>query len=207
MTIVEVARQAIRKVMKGLAIWLNKVTGGRLKPDTVTISGVAMHLPIALLIAAGKLPLAGALLIVFGLFDALDGELARLQKRATTYGMFLDASTDRIKEVLLYTGIAYFLSVGAHPAWSCVAVVACGSSLAANFIKAKGEVALALRRKNLTHHEINHYYHEGIVPFDLRMFILVIGLLSGQILAVTALIAILATYMIFERLRLVLRDL
>ncbi len=207
MHIVEWVRQFIRNIMKRVANWLNRVTHGSLHPTTVTVVGVVMHLPIALLIAAGKLPLAGVLLIVFGLFDTLDGELARLQNRASEAGMFLDASTDRIKEVLLYTGIAYFLSVSSRPAWTSVAVVACGASLTANFIKAKGEVALALTRKHLSHHEINHYYHEGVVPFDVRMLLIVIGLLSSQILVVTVLIAVLASYMVFERLNLIIRQL
>jgi phosphatidylglycerophosphate synthase len=166
----------------------------------VTVTGVAMHLPIAWLIATDRLVIGGVLLIIFGLFDTLDGELARLQHKASEAGMLLDASTDRIKEVLLYTGIASWLATSAQPSWACVAVIACGASITVSYVKAKGEVALAARQKDMDHHQINSYYKEGLVPFEIRMLILVIGLLSGYLLAVTIVIAVLATYTVFERL-------
>lgn len=207
MHIVDGPRQFVRGLMKQVAKGLNRITHGSLHPSAVTAIGVAMHVPIALLIAFGKLELAGVLLIIFGLFDALDGELARLQNRASEAGMLLDASTDRIKEVLLYAGIAHFIAMSDQRAWACAAVIACGSSITVSYVKAKGEVALASRQRNLNHHQINNYYKEGLVPFEVRMFILVVGLLSGQILAATVLVAVLATYTVFERLAAVTRKL
>lgn len=207
MHIVDGPRQFVRGIMKQVARGLNHVTHGALHPSTVTAVGVGMHIPIAYLIATDKLLIAGVFLIIFGLFDALDGELARLQHRASEAGMLLDASTDRVKEVLLYTGIVYLISMGGQRAWACAAVIACGSSITVSYVKAKGEVALASRQRDMDHHQINNYYKEGLVPFEVRMFILVVGLLSGQILAATVLIAVLATYTVFERLAVVTRRL
>ena len=87
-----------------MAKLIDKTTKGWVTPDMVTLFGFAMHLPIAWFIATGADLWAAGLLIVFGLFDTLDGELARLQQKASARGMLLDASTDRMKEVLLYTG-------------------------------------------------------------------------------------------------------
>lgn len=203
----EGGRQAVRSIMKRVAVWLNRATGGRVSPAMVTVVGVAMHLPIAFLIAADNLLLAGLLLIIFGPFDALDGELARLQGKASEAGMLLDASTDRLKEVMLYSGIVYWISVGEHPEWATLAVIACGASLTVSYVKAKGETALAAKAQGMGHHQLNTHFKQGLLPFEIRMLILVIGLLSGQILVATGLIAVLATYTVFERLVYIIRKL
>src|ERR1700712_190246 len=96
--VVDSIKLAVRKFMREIAKLLNHISGGRVTPNGVTWFGFAMHIPIALLIATDHLVWGGVLLIVFGLFDTLDGELARLQNRVTSNGGFLDASTDRFKE-------------------------------------------------------------------------------------------------------------
>lgn len=186
--------------MRQVAVWLNKVTHGSLHPDTVTVVGVVMHLPTALALAAEQFKLAAVLLIVFGLFDTIDGELARLQKVDSPKGMVLDASTDRLKEVMLYAGVAYWLSTGPYVAWTFVAVIACGSSISSGYVKAKGEAAIALKNKTIGHYELNRVFSDGLLSFEVRMTILVLGLLSNQLLAATVIVAVLATYTFFERL-------
>lgn len=200
MQLVDIVRKLVRSVMKRVAVALNKITNGSIHPNAVTLTGSLMHVPIALLIAYGRLEIAGLMLVIFGLFDTLDGELARLQHRASVRGMFLDASTDRIKEVLLYSGIAYFATAGGYRLGACAAVFACGASITVSYVKAKGEVALAAKHVGLNHQQINNYYKQGLVPFEVRMFILVVGLLSGQIVIATILVAVLASYTVFERL-------
>src|SRR5205085_12126990 len=92
--VLDAVRDMVRAVMRTVARGLNRLTGGKLSPNAVTIVGLLAHLPIAYFIATGRLTLAAVLLVIFGLFDTLDGELARLQKRASNIGMFLDSATD-----------------------------------------------------------------------------------------------------------------
>ena len=194
-------RNLIRGWLRHVAAGLNRLSGGRLSPDVVTIIGFLMHLPIAILIA--KLDyniLAAVLLIIFGLFDTLDGELARLQKRDSPGGMLLDASTDRMKEVLLYAGIAYALIVGAHPTQAVWAVVALSASLCVSYVKAKGEAAVATAKKDIPHHQLNYMFKDGILAFEIRMVLLVVGLLVGQLFWAIVIIAVLASYTALVRL-------
>lgn len=197
-TILDACRNFVRAIMHRIAKFLNSLTGGSLTPNTVTLLGLFMHVPIALLVAAGYFGYAALLLVVFGLFDTLDGELARLQKRASPAGMLLDASTDRMKEVLLYSGSAYALACmgqGHAAAW---AVGACGASLCVSYIKAKGETAV--KDSNLTPNEINRLFQDGLARFEVRMFMLVIGLLLNELLIVLVAITLLSTYTAFSRL-------
>jgi CDP-diacylglycerol---glycerol-3-phosphate 3-phosphatidyltransferase len=140
------------------------------------------------------------LLIIFGLFDTLDGEIARLQGRDSPRGMLLDASTDRMKETLLYTGVAYVLATGGHPATAAWAAAACGASLCVSYVKAKGEAAVASAKNAIPHDQLNRLFKDGLLTFELRMATLVIGLLASQLVWAVALIALLATYTALQRL-------
>ena len=207
MNTLDITRNAVRGWIRILARWLDRQSGGKLTPNMITATSVVMHLPIAILIGYGKLEVAAVLLIIFGLFDVLDGELARLQGSDGPRGMLYDATTDRVKEVLLYAGIAYFLTSGDQANWAFAAVVACGSSITVSYAKAKGEAALAIKSHLTDHHALNRHFKEGLVPFEIRMTLIVIGLLANQVLITTVIIAIAATWTIFERLRLISKQL
>ena len=197
---IDVVRQAIIRVVRVLARWLNGITGGKLNPNAVTIFGLIMHLPIAVLIAADYWIAAGLLLIFFGLFDKLDGELARLQNRVTNNGGFLDASTDRMKEVILYSAVAYWLALSETPALAAWAVAACGASLCVSYVKAKGEAVIAASGKKLPYPVLNKLFADGLLPFELRIVLLIIGLLTGYLVWAVAVIAVLSAYTALERM-------
>lgn len=193
MQIIESVRQLVRKIMRQIARLLNSLSGGKIKPNTVTIVGLVAHIPIALLIATDNFIIAAVLLVIFGLFDTLDGELARLQSKSSPAGMLLDASTDRMKEVFLYSGAAYSIANSTTPTWSFIAVLACGASLCVSYIKAKGESAVATSDKKPSHTVLNKMFADGLALFEIRMFLLVIGLLAGQLIAALIIITTLAS--------------
>lgn len=196
--VLDLLRLWVRGVMRHVARGLNKVTGGRLHPNVVTLVSLAMHVPIALLIATGHTWWAAGLLLVFGLFDALDGELARLQHRDSAAGMLLDASTDRIKEVLLYSGAAYlFVDIG-RPHMAAWAVLACGFSLCVSYVKAKGETAIA--KSDLSVSEVNRLFQDGLGRFEIRMAVLLVGLVTDRVILAVIIIALLSFYTAIERI-------
>jgi phosphatidylglycerophosphate synthase len=193
-------RRVVRRGVAVVARLLNVLTGGQLHPNMVTVFGLLMHVPIAFLIATGNWTPAGILLIIFGLFDALDGELARLQKRVTDKGGFLDASTDRMKEVMLYTGAAYWLALSPHPKQAAWAVAACGASICVSYVKAKGEAVIAAGGQKLPYPVLNKLFADGLLPFEVRMGVLVLGLLTGYLIWAVAIIAVLSAYTALQRL-------
>lgn len=194
----DAVRDAVRSFMNRIAKTLNDVSGGRITPNFITLTGLFMHVPIAWFIAQGYFGYAALLLVVFGLFDALDGALARLQKKAGSAGMLLDASTDRMKEVLLYTGAAFALVNIGQAFWAVWAVAACGASICVSYVKAKGETAVAGGK--LAPNEVNRLFQDGLGRFEIRMFLLIIGLLLSELGSVLVIITLLSTYTAFERL-------
>lgn len=196
---IEQIKNAVRAVMRQLAGVLNRLSGGKLTPNTVTLVGVVMHIPIALLIATRHNLWAALLLVIFGLFDTLDGELARLQKRESASGVLLDSATDRIKEIMVYSGAAYAIIASTHRPYLAVwAVAAVGCSLFTSYINAQGDSVML--RFHAAKHAANKAFRGGLLPFEIRMFILLIGLLSNRLTLAVIVITIGAAYTALSRL-------
>jgi CDP-diacylglycerol--glycerol-3-phosphate 3-phosphatidyltransferase len=194
-------RTTARRWMLKPAAFLDRVSGGRITPGAITWTGFVMHIPIAVLIASGRYYwLAAILLVVFGLFDLLDGAVARVQQMTSEQGMLLDASTDRFKEVLLYTGAAFALANGDHPAAATWAAAGAGASVCVSYVKAKGEAAVASWGGQIDHTKLNRMFSDGLMPFEVRMGLLIAGLLFNQLVIALILITIGAAYTAMWRL-------
>lgn len=182
--------------MRQIARGLNHLTGGRLNPHAVTLIGLAAHLPIAWLIGRGSFGWAAGLLVFFGLFDTLDGELARLQRRVSRLGMLLDSVSDRMKEAVLYMGIGYYLIESAlsegkdASSFAVLALAALGGSMLVSYVNAWGEVVTAgVTNKSA---EVNRAFRIGLMKFEVRMTLIVIGLLFNWLAVMVFVIALLA---------------
>jgi len=80
----------------------------RIPPNAVTITGLLINILAAWYIVKGRFVLAGVIIIIAGIFDMLDGAVARKLNKKTKFGGFLDSVTDRFSEGILYLGILIF---------------------------------------------------------------------------------------------------
>ena len=198
-TVIQKATNMVRAFMQNIAApFVNRVTGGRMTPDMVTIISFLMHIPIAYLIAVRLNLWAALLLIVFGLLDALDGALARVQNSESARGMLLDSVTDRMKEILIYMGIVYAVVATGHAYQTVWVVAASGSSLLTSYINAWGDAVMS--KYKVTKHETNKSFRGGLFPFQVRMFIVVLGLLTNRLEWAVVIVALGAAYTVFSRL-------
>ena len=177
----------IRVLMAKFARVLDQVTHGRLRPAHITTLSFVGHIPAAWALWINRPYLAAGLIAGFGLLDALDGALAREQKTASKLGMFFDAVTDRMKEILLYSGLAVFVTQAYQneiAVWVVPAVA--GTSLLVSYVKAKGEMAVS----SSAHDKqiLNRAFSQGIARYEIRMFLLIFGLLTGLLPAMLNLI-------------------
>lgn len=78
--------------------------------------------------------LGGLLVLVSGLFDVLDGSVARATDRVSKRGAFLDSTLDRVGETSIYLGIL----VGSFTS-PVVVFIALASSLLVSYSRAKAE--------------------------------------------------------------------
>lgn len=78
----------------------------RVSPNVLSVIGLLAGLAAGVLFAFGK-PLWGALSIVIcGLFDILDGQVAKESHRKSLYGAIFDSTLDRYSEFFIYLGLA-----------------------------------------------------------------------------------------------------
>lgn len=76
-----------------------------LTPNLLTLLGLALNLGVAVVLALGYTLWGGWLLLLAGIFDALDGTLARLMGQQTVFGAFLDSTCDRYSEAVVLMGL------------------------------------------------------------------------------------------------------
>ena len=109
-------------------------------PNALTFINLALSIVAAYVIATGRLPLGGVLVLVSGLFDILDGALARFTKQTTKFGAVLDSTVDRISEAATLCGLViwYVAQEGATLEIVLVLVVLIGSFLV-SYIRARAE--------------------------------------------------------------------
>ena len=205
MDAIEHIRQWVRFLVRHVARALNAVSGGLITPNMVTWTGLAMHGFIAWLIVNNQWPAAASALIIFGLFDTLDGELARVQQKTSDFGMVLDSSTDRLKEALLYGGLGYWFAAEQDLVGLIAAFAVLGSSFAISYVKAKAETVIATKGSDSS--QVNRHFNSGLARFEIRMFILVIGLYSAQVEPLLWLLLLLNTWTFFQRLFIVKKEL
>ena len=77
--------------------------------NAVTLTGPVVVSLIFIPMVQGTQWLGGLVLIAAGAFDMLDGAVARISKRSTTFGGFLDSATDRYTDFLMLFGILAYL--------------------------------------------------------------------------------------------------
>jgi CDP-diacylglycerol--glycerol-3-phosphate 3-phosphatidyltransferase len=197
MDAIERLRSLVRTVVRQVARGLNVASHGNVTPNMVTIAGLLLHIVIIWLILTDYWLLAALSLIIFGLFDTLDGELARLQQRTSDFGMILDATTDRIKEGMLLGAIAYWFATQHEPWLVALSLSALVLSFTVSYIKAKAEtvVAAAIGDPSKT----NRRYQEGLGRFEVRMTLIVLGLATGRVTIILWLLALLSLWTVIDR--------
>jgi len=188
MKIADPIRDGVRLVVRQEAKLINWLFRGRVTANHITWMGLAMHIPIAVAIILEYYDLGALLIVLFGLMDTLDGELARLQKKSSNYGVFLDASTDRIKEALVYLPLVFVFADNGRSAAALVAAIALAGSLSVSYIKARGETVL--KETNFSASQINRLFNVGFARYEIRMAIMVVGLLPTEPFIAVSVVAI-----------------
>ena len=97
-------KDKIAKFFQPLAKILEKT---HLSPNAITVIGFLLSLLIVPFAVQLQYFFAGAIIIITGLFDALDGALARLTNRVTLWGGFLDSVLDRYSDAIIMLAIIY----------------------------------------------------------------------------------------------------
>ncbi|MFH1679423.1 MAG: CDP-alcohol phosphatidyltransferase family protein [Candidatus Eisenbacteria bacterium] len=81
----------------------------RVHPNVLTIAGLVLAVVAGLLLGIGQLRRGAIVFLAGGLFDMLDGAVARAAGKGSRFGAFFDSSIDRYAEIVPYLGLSFFM--------------------------------------------------------------------------------------------------
>src|SRR3954469_12483088 len=120
-----------------------------LTPNMVTTIGLALNIGVAVIFIAGAeeggradlryVGWAGALVLFAGLFDMLDGQVARVGNMSSTFGALFDSVLDRYSESIMFLGICYYLVAHHYFFSSLFAFIALIGSMMVSYTRARSE--------------------------------------------------------------------
>lgn len=129
-------KQTFRQLIRPLARVLSAI---RVRPDALTVAGWVLSVCAATLFALGYTKTAGAVMLFAGLFDALDGAVARESNLMSSFGAFLDSTLDRLSESAIFVGIVFFYASSSRPYEALLVGVAMTFSLMTSYTRARAE--------------------------------------------------------------------
>jgi CDP-diacylglycerol--glycerol-3-phosphate 3-phosphatidyltransferase len=113
------------------------------RPNTITTVGTGLVLVSAIAYAIGQIRLGGALLLLSGVADTLDGQVARSGAMVTRFGAFYDSTLDRVGDGATFIGIGAFLLTAPDVAYRTPAIILCMvailGSLLVSYARARAE--------------------------------------------------------------------
>jgi CDP-diacylglycerol--glycerol-3-phosphate 3-phosphatidyltransferase len=112
-----------------------------LRPLQLTLLGLATNVVVGVLLLEGERLVPGLLLILAGIFDVLDGAVARLRGEESRVGAFLDSVLDRVADVILFGCLYWSLAGQDLELQAALALATLVISLAVSHIRAEAEAA------------------------------------------------------------------
>jgi CDP-diacylglycerol--glycerol-3-phosphate 3-phosphatidyltransferase len=188
-------RQRAQAFLNTLALAFNALG---FSPNALTLIGFLGMCAVGLILANGWLALGGVLIVLGGIFDALDGSLARLTNRVTKFGAFLDSTTDRFAEGALFFGLLYYFMQRNMTFVAYLIYLTLLGSLMVSYARARAE-GIGVECK------------EGLMTRFERIALLVLGLIltaffgDAPILIVLVILAVLTNITAVQRIWLVYR--
>ncbi len=163
------------------------ISATNISPNVLTVIGFFLMVGVAFVLAQGRFFLGGVLITIFAIFDAIDGTLARMTKRTSRFGAFLDSTLDRFSEAVIFFGLfVYYLSQSQSMELILIYATVVGS-LMVSYARARAEgIGVPLK--------------DGLFTRFERIFLLVVGLLFNILTPVLWILAIFTNLTAVQRM-------
>ena len=159
----------------------------RIHPNVLTFLGLVINTWAAFLFAAGSFRWAGVVVILAGLFDMVDGRVARETNRVTRFGGFFDSVLDRYSDLALFMGLlVYYASINRFFYIVLTAIVMTGSVMV-SYARARAECTIPKCKV-------------GFLERPERVVLIIIGALFDRMAPVLWVIAVLSNLTVIHRM-------
>lgn len=175
---------ACNKVILLIVRWLAL---SKIHPNVLTFLGLLINVGAAWLLAIGQFRWAGVVIIGAGLFDMVDGRVARETNRVTRFGGFFDSVLDRYSDLGLLIGLlVWYGSIGrfSYVVLTAVAMIAC---VMVSYVRARAENSIPMCKV-------------GFMERPERVVLVIIGALFDRMAPVLWVIAVLGNLTVIHRM-------
>src|SRR6201993_3537579 len=184
MTITEAIGVGAGAIISRIVGWLAL---SRIHPNVLTFLGLVINIVAAVLFAKGSFRWAGVVVISAGLFDMVDGRVARATDRVTQFGGFFDSVLDRYSDLALYMGLlVFYASINRFFYIVLTAIVMTGSVMV-SYTRARAECTIPKCKV-------------GFLERPERVVLIIIGALFGRMAQVLWVIAVLSNLTVVHRM-------
>lgn len=174
------ANKIILAIVRGLAL-------SKIHPNVLTFLGLVINAVAAVLLASGSFRAAGCVIIGAGLFDMVDGRVARETNRVTRFGGFFDSVLDRYSDLALLMGLlVYYGSINRSFYVVLTAIVMTGSVMV-SYTRSRAENTIPSCKV-------------GFMERPERVVLFIIGALFDRMAPVLWIIAVLSNVTVIHRM-------
>ncbi|MBV9306554.1 MAG: CDP-alcohol phosphatidyltransferase family protein [Acidobacteriaceae bacterium] len=126
------ANKIIRLIVRGLAL-------SKINPNVLTFFGLVINIVAATFLAVGRFRTAGLIIIFAGLFDMVDGRVARATNQVTRFGGFFDSVLDRYSDLALLVGLLVYYGTINRPSYVVLTAVVMTASVMISYTRTRAE--------------------------------------------------------------------
>lgn len=173
-----------KRIFDAIVDWLSDL---RVHPNILTLLGLVVNLFAAILFARGLLFWAGLVVLFAGLFDMVDGEVARRTMRVTKFGAFFDSVIDRYSDLILLLGIVHWYARWNQMFYVWLTGLVLVGSILTSYTRARAESLIPACKV-------------GFLERPERIVLLIIGALFDRMAPVLWVMAILSNWTVSQRI-------
>ena len=180
--------QIIGKICKSI---LDLIVAGtaalRISPNFLTLAGFLVTMVSAIYLARGKFFQAGLIIIIAGIFDMLDGRVARTTNNVTQFGAFFDSVLDRYSDIAMFLGLIVYYSKGQRLAYVVLSGIALVGAVMTSYTRARAESLIPLCKV-------------GFMERPERMVLMILGTLTDRMAPVLWIMAFFSNLTVVHRI-------
>jgi CDP-diacylglycerol---glycerol-3-phosphate 3-phosphatidyltransferase len=174
------ANKIIRLIVRALAL-------SKINPNVLTFLGLVINMIAAACLAFGHFRTAGFVIIFAGLFDMVDGRVARETNRVTRFGAFFDSVLDRYSDLGLLVGLLVYYGSINRASYVVLTSVVMTASVMISYTRSRAENIIPTCKV-------------GFLERPERVVLLIIGALFDRMAPVLWVIAVLGNLTVIHRM-------
>lgn len=157
-----------------------------LSPTTLTVIGFLITVMAASMMTQ-DIRLGGILVLIGGIFDIIDGVVARTKGQDTKFGAFLDSVFDRYSDAFLFLALSWYFIMKSSLIGFYLSLGTLVGAFLISYVRARAE-------------GIGESCHTGIMERPERIILLAFAAITGWLLPVLWIMFILTHITVFQRI-------